>query len=74
MKRSKTKDIIKPDMSLGEIAGRWPEVVPIMYKYGLHCPTCPVAAAESLEAGAAAHGLTKKQIQKMIKEMNKVIK
>ncbi len=73
-RKQKVREQIRADMSLGEIAGRWPQVVPIMYKYGLHCPTCPVAASESLRDGARVHGLSDKQLELMLKEMNRAIK
>ncbi|MEM5797901.1 MAG: DUF1858 domain-containing protein [Candidatus Aenigmatarchaeota archaeon] len=65
---------ITKDMTLGEIVRRYPEVLDIMFKYGLHCPTCPVAAMESLEAGAKGHGIDKRRLNKMLEEMNLKIK
>jgi hybrid cluster-associated redox disulfide protein len=46
----------------------------IFLKYGLHCIGCHMAADESIEDGARAHGLDDKQITEMIKEINELIK
>jgi len=36
----------------------------------LHCAGCPGAMMETVEMGAVAHGMTKAQLEKMLKEMN----
>lgn len=68
-----TKKITK-DMTLGEIVMKYPEVVEIMLKYGLHCVGCHVASWETIEQGAMAHGMTEKEINGMIQKLNKAIK
>ena len=42
--------------------------------YGLHCIGCQMAAFETLEQGAAVHGMTKNEIEEMIKKLNSMIK
>ena len=66
------KDKIIKTMSLGEIATKHPEAADILRKYGLHCIGCSVAAWESLEQGAMAHGIDDKNLDKMLKELNKL--
>ncbi len=66
------KNKITKDMTLGEIVSKFPESAGIMTKYGLHCVGCHVAAWETLEDGAKAHGLDKKKIEKMVKELNEI--
>lgn len=68
------KEGIKKEMTLGEIAQRFPETAEVMLSYGLHCVGCPVSMMETLEQGAKAHGLSEEKINKMIKEMNEKIK
>lgn len=68
------KQRITKDMTLGEVVSKFPETVKIMLSYGLHCVGCHVAAFETIEQGALAHGMDKRQIEEMLKEMNGAIK
>jgi len=61
---------ITKDMTLGDVVSRYPEAAEVMLRYGLHCIGCHVAAFETIEQGALSHGMDKKQIDKMLKEMN----
>lgn len=65
---------ITRDMTLGDIISRYPETAEVMMKKGLHCVGCHVAAFETLEQGAKAHGMSDKDIESMLKEMNNLIK
>ena len=65
---------ITKDMTLGDVVSKYPEAAQVMLKYGLHCVGCHVAAFETVEQGAMAHGMDREQIDKMLKEMNGVIK
>jgi hybrid cluster-associated redox disulfide protein len=65
---------ISKEMALGEVVRAFPDSVPIMLNYGLHCVGCHVAAFETIEQGAMAHGMQNKDIEKMLVEMNKAIK
>jgi len=68
------KKKITKDMTLGEIVKNYPETAEIMLKHGLHCVGCHVAAWETLEQGAGAHGMKEKEIESMLNEMNKLVK
>ena len=59
-------------MTLGDVVMKYPEAAQVMLKYGLHCIGCHVAAHETIEQGAKAHGLEDAQIEKMVREMNDV--
>lgn len=65
---------ITKDMMLGDLVSKYPKAAEIMLERGLHCVGCHVAAFETVEQGALAHGMKKKDMEEMIKEMNKVIK
>lgn len=58
-------------MTLGEIAEKHPKAVDVLFKYDLHCIGCSVAAFETLEQGAAAHGIEGKKLDELLKELNK---
>jgi len=51
-----------------------PQAPEIMFRYGLHCIGCHVSLWETIEQGCMAHGMTDKQIDKMIDELNSVRK
>lgn len=64
---------ITKEMTLGEVVQAYPETVHIMFKYGLHCIGCHVAAWETIEQGMQAHGNAPEQIEKMVLEMNEAV-
>jgi len=63
-------DKITKDMTIGDIISKYPETVEVLAKHGFHCIGCPSAGAETLEQGAAAHGI---DVDKLVKEMNEVL-
>lgn len=69
----KTVKIVGPinkKMIIGDVAEKYPKAVEVMFKFGLHCIGCHVSPFESIEQGSLAHGLSSKQIDEMVKEMN----
>ncbi|MCK5624847.1 DUF1858 domain-containing protein [Candidatus Pacearchaeota archaeon] len=48
-----------------------PEAAEILFEAGMGCVGCSMAMHETIEQGCLAHGMTKKQIEKLIKELNK---
>lgn len=73
-KKKETKKLITKDMNLGETVMRYPRVAMVMMNYGLHCVGCHVATYETIEQGAKAHGMSDKDLNKMLDELNKVAK
>ena len=72
MVKKKIKEKITKNTLILEIAERYPKLVEILVeKYGLHCLGCSLSAVETLEEGAMGHGMNKKEIEKMIMELNK---
>ena len=68
---AKKKKMISKKMSLAEIISLNPKAIEILSKQGFHCFGCQMAQMESLEQGAIAHGLSKKQLDSLLKELNK---
>jgi len=64
---------ITKKMGIIEILEKSPESAETMFKYGLHCVGCMAAKFESLEEGCKAHGISEKDIDKMIDEINQKI-
>ena len=68
------QEAITKDMTLGELVTRYPQTAQVMFSYGLHCIGCHMAAHETIEQGASAHGMDAKAIAKMVREMNEAVK
>lgn len=56
---------------LADIVKDNPLAADILMKYGLSCPYCPMAGQETLAQGAAVHGLSKEDVEKILEELNK---
>ena len=57
-------------MTFQDVMDKYPNAIDVVMNYGLHCIGCHVSAFETIEQGAKAHGLNKKDMEKMLKEMN----
>jgi hybrid cluster-associated redox disulfide protein len=67
------KQKITKNILILEIAERYPKLVDVLVeKYGLHCLGCSMSAVETLEEGAMGHGMTKKDVEKMVVDLNKL--
>jgi len=64
MKITRKTDMYKLIMKKPELAG-------LLFQSGMGCVGCPMAMNETIEQGCLAHGMTKKQIEKLIKELNR---
>ena len=64
---------ITKNMKLGDVVQKNPEAAIVMMQHGLHCIGCHVAAFETIEEGARAHGMSDKDIAGMIRKMNETI-
>jgi hybrid cluster-associated redox disulfide protein len=58
--------------TIGEIVRKKPEAVELLLEAGMHCIGCPMSQMETIEEGCLAHGLTKKQIDNLIKKINEI--
>jgi len=56
---------------LSVLLNKKPEAAEILFEAGLTCVGCPMAANETIEQGCLAHGITKKNIDELIKRLNK---
>jgi len=74
MRSARTGGITK-NTNLGELVQHYPELVEVLVNdYGLHCVGCMAAAFETLEDGARAHGFSGKEMAKMVKRLNEIVK
>ena len=72
-KKPTTADPVVKTMKIGDLVQQHPEAVPILFRYGLHCVGCRVAAYETIEQGACAHGMPDDIIDRMVEDVNKAI-
>lgn len=70
-KDAKSKEDISKGMGIREIIEKHPETINVFMKHGFHCLGCVAAQFETLEQGAAAHGIN---ADELVKEMNKAVK
>ena len=62
---------ITREMPIGDVVRSHPETVPVFMQHGLHCIGCAVAAFESIEEGANAHGI---DVEALMKDLNEAAK
>lgn len=68
----KQKQPITKDMALGDLVQGFPEAAMLLVKKGLHCIGCSMSAWETIEQGCRAHGMKDKEIESLVKEMNRI--
>ena len=56
---------------LSVLLGKNSKAAEILFEAGLLCVGCPMAMNETIEQGCLAHGMTKKQIDELIKRLNR---
>jgi len=55
---------------INKLLGKNPEAAEILLEAGMGCVGCPMAMNETIEQGCLAHGMSKKEIEKLIKRLN----
>ena len=69
--KNKTKNGITREMTFAELMEKHSDAANTLFESGLHCIGCGMAMYETLEQGCMAHGMNKKQIDDLIKKLNK---
>lgn len=70
----KNKTKITKDISILDLVEQNPELATVLTdEYGFHCMGCMAASMETLEEGAQVHGMSDKEIDKLIKDLNQRI-
>jgi hybrid cluster-associated redox disulfide protein len=52
---------------------RKPDLAKILISSGMGCLGCPMAQIETIEDGCKAHGMSAKEIDKLVQKLNKKI-
>ena len=45
------------DLTVAQVMDRWPETIPIFFRYRMACAGCPIAPFETVAEVAAIYGL-----------------
>lgn len=56
---------------IAEIVKKKPDAVKLLFGAGMMCVGCAMAQQETLEQGCKAHGMNNKEIDELIKKVNK---
>ena len=67
----KSADVITKQSNIELTLTKHPEVIPVLYQFGFGCIGCVAAHFETIEEGAAAHGI---DADELVKAMNKAMK
>ncbi|MDD5040518.1 MAG: DUF1858 domain-containing protein [Patescibacteria group bacterium] len=62
---------ITKDILIGDLIRKHPETEQVLLHYGFHCIGCMVSPYESLEAGAAVHGIP---LESLLKDINRAVR
>jgi hybrid cluster-associated redox disulfide protein len=65
------KKLISKNLTFAELLDKHPETANTLFESGLHCIGCGGAIYETIEQGCMMHGFSKKQIDDLIKKLNK---
>ena len=69
--KKKNMENVTKEMTFAELMEKHPDAANILFNSGLHCIGCGMAMYETLEQGCLAHGMTKKEIDNLIKRLNR---
>ena len=64
------KLVVTKNMTFAELLEKNPESMNTLFESGLHCIGCHMSAYETIEQGCLAHGMSKKEIDELIKKLN----
>jgi len=62
---------ITKNTTIGEAILSSPNAAEILIEAGMGCVGCPMAQMETIEEGCSSHGLSKKEIDEIVKKLNK---
>lgn len=65
--KDKEGNQIKHTMIIRDVVANYPEVIDIMYEYGVHCVGCGNSSFETLEQGAKLHRI---DLQEFLEDLN----
>ena len=61
---------ITKKIKINELVEANSDAVEILFEAGMHCVGCAMAQQETLEQGCKAHGMSEKEIKKLVERLN----
>lgn len=61
-------DKITKDMTIMDVVNKYPQSIKVFFEHGLFCIGCNVAYRETVEQGAAAHGINVDQLMEKLNQ------
>lgn len=74
MSKVNAKTEVTRETNLGEVVRKHPKTAEIMLEYGLHCAGCFANQFDTVEQGAAVHGMDEEEMDEMLFRINEFIK
>lgn len=71
--KSKSPKISK-NARINQLIEKYPEIIPVLMGYGLHCVGCHFSQFDTLKQGAKIHGFDEDTFNMMLKDINSVVK
>jgi hybrid cluster-associated redox disulfide protein len=66
-------EVITKNTLISEIVQKWPDLAQVLVEdYGFHCIGCFASEMETIEQGAAVHGMGEDEIEVMIETLNEL--
>ena len=64
---------ITKNMQINDIINNYPDLIPLLMGYGLHCVGCSFSGHDTLEQGAKLHGMSDEDIDMMVSDCNELL-
>lgn len=68
------KYILTKDANIAQVQKECPGAIEMLLDYGLNCANCFLNQFDTVEGGAKLHGMTEAEIDRMVEEINIVLK
>jgi hybrid cluster-associated redox disulfide protein len=65
---------INKKMKVSDVVNEYPDIIPLLMGYGLHCVGCHYSDIDTLESGAKLHGMSDEDIEMMVNDCNDLLK
>jgi hybrid cluster-associated redox disulfide protein len=71
MKKEKME--ITKNILIEDLVEKYPKLAEVLVEeYGFHCIGCMASGMETLEQGAQVHGMSQKEIKKMVEDLKRL--
>lgn len=61
---------VSKDILIGDLVEQYPETVPVLLEFGIHCVGCHASPYETLEQGMKGHGMSDEDVNSALEKLN----